>query len=428
MKENRPVDDLPPPNPRYGFRPPPLDGVRVLDFTRYLSGPWCTQTLADLGADVIKVERPGIGDETRGFTPPEICGESPYFLGLNRNKRSMTLDLRTPSGVAVARDLATASDILVENFAPGVMNRYGLGYSALKEINPSLIYCAISGWGAEGAYADQPGFDSVFQAESGFASLTGDPDRPPMRTGSPVIDIAAAMNASTAILAALAARDRPGPNQGVGQWVEVALYDTALTMTAYYGMNYLASGRSPVRQGNTAAVAAPLGLFEAADGKAIYVSCGTKRSWEDFARGVLDRPDMIVDHRFATHQDRNINKAVLMAEIGEIIAGQPRDFWMERVLRVKSPVGAVRSIAEAFQAVAAKERGMATAVPHPGGDVVPNVTSAFRFSETPVVQPVAAPALDANRDEILREVLRCDDARIAALDRTGAFGASQDKG
>ena len=324
MTERRPVDTLPEPTPRTVTRPPPLDGLRVLDFTRYLSGPWCTQSLADLGAEVIKVERPGSGNETRGFTPPEIAGESPYFLGLNRNKRSIALDLRNRAGAEVARELAAHSDILVENFAPQVMERYGLGYETLRHANPLLVYCAISGWGSEGSHADQPGFDSVFQAESGFASLTGDPDRPPMRTGSPVIDIAAAMNASTAILAALVARDR----QGIGQRVEVALYDTALSMTAYYGMNYLASGRDPVRQGNTAAVAAPIGLFETADGKAIYVSCGTGRSWKDFAAAVLERPDLITDPRFATHQDRNSNKAELMDEIGRIVATRPRDTWM----------------------------------------------------------------------------------------------------
>ena len=418
MTQRRPVDDLPAPVPRTAIRPPPLDGVRVLDFTRYLSGPWCTQTLADLGAEVIKVERPGTGDETRGFTPPEIAGESPYFLGLNRNKQSIALDLRKPAGAEVARALAARSDILVENFAPGVMEKYGLGYEALQEVNPKLVYCAISGWGSEGLYADQPGFDSVFQAESGFAALTGDADRPPMRTGSPVIDIAAAMNATTAVLAALTARDR----QGVGQRVEVALYDTALSMTAYYGMNFLASGRDPERRGNSAAVAAPIDLFTAADGKAIYVSCGTKRSWEEFAARVLERPDLITDPRFATHQDRNVNKEALTEEIAAIVATQPRDHWMERAFAVRSPVGAVRTVGEAFTAPATSDRGLATALPHPSGEAVPNVTSALRFGETPVADPVAAPGMDADRAAILAGVLGWDAARQAEAAEAGAFG------
>lgn len=418
MNQSRPVENLAAPIPRSADRPPPLDGIRVLDFTRYLSGPWCTQTLADLGARVIKIERPGTGDETRGFTPPQIAGESPYFLGLNRNKQSIALDLRAEMGVEVARALGAQSDIVVENFAPGVMEKYGLGYEALREVNPTLIYCAISGWGSEGLYSDQPGFDSVFQAESGFAALTGDADRPPMRTGSPVIDIAAAMNATTAVLAALTARDR----QGIGQRLEVALYDTALTMTAYYGMNYLASGRDPERRGNSAAVAAPIDLFTASDGKAIYVSCGTKRSWEEFAAKVLERPDLITDPRFATHQDRNVNKEALTNEIAAIVATQPRDHWMKRAFSVRSPVGAVRTVGEAFAAPATTDRGLATALPHPSGEIVPNVTSALRFGATPVADPVAAPALDADRAAILSEVLGWDEARQFEAASAGAFG------
>jgi formyl-CoA transferase len=402
----------------------PLGGLTVADFTRFLAGPWCTQTLADLGAEVIKIENPGLGDESRTFKPPEIAGESPYFLGLNRNKKSIALDLRSAAGLEVARDLVRSADLVVENFAPGMMARFGLDYEAARAENPRLIYCSLSGWGSGSALADQPGFDSVFQAESGFASLTGDPDRLPMRTGTPIIDITGAMNATIAVLAAVVARERTG----IGQHVEVALYDTAVTLLAYFGMNYLASGKDFVRQGNTAPVATPIGMFETADGGAIYVSCGTQRSWEALVGGVLERRELLTDPRFATHRARNDNQSELMALIADQLRTAPRDHWMERVRRARVPAGAVRSVAEAFAAPAAIERKIATRLEHPSGEPVPNVASPFRFSETPVADPVAAPRLDQDRSEVLADLLGYDGERIAALAAAGAFGAGPAQG
>jgi formyl-CoA transferase len=413
-----PLDRLPIARKRPASKPLALGGLLVADFTRFLAGPWCTQTLADFGAEVIKVENPGVGDETRTFMPPSAAGQSPYFLGVNRNKKSIALDLRIPAGRSVARELIAKADVLVENFAPGVMERFGLDYDAMKAINPRLIYCSISGWGADSAFADQPGFDSVFQAESGFASLTGDPDRLPMRTGTPIIDITASMNATAAVLAALAARDR----LGIGQHVEVCLFDTAVTLLAYFGMNYLASGKDFVRQGNTAPVATPIGMFECGDGRAIYVSCSTQRSWEKLANAVLGRPDLAAHPNYATNRDRNEHQAELMKLLGAIFRTAPRDEWMERSRREKVPVGAVRSVAEAFESPAALERQIANRVEHPSGAFVPNVSSPFRFDETPVADPVAAPALGEHGDAILRGLLGLDDDRIAMLESEGAFG------
>lgn len=415
----RPADGLPRPKPRPAGRPLALQGLVVADFTRFLAGPWCTQALADLGAEVIKIENPGTGDEARSYTPPKIAGESPYFLGLNRNKKSIALDLRSPAGLEVARDLVRRADIVVENFAPGMMARFGLDWDTARALNPRLVYCSLSGWGSDSALAGQPGFDSVFQAESGFASLTGDPDRLPMRTGTPIIDITAAMNATSAVLAALTARER----FGIGQHVEVTLFDTAVTLLAYFGMNYLASGKDFVRQGNTAPVATPIGMFECADGRAIYVSCGTQRSWQTFAGKVLGRPDWLSDPRFATHRARNENQAELMGLIADIFRTAPRDHWMERVLAEKVPAGAVRSVAEAFASPAAIERQIATRLDHPSGEPVPNIASPFRFSATPVADPVAAPRLDEHRGEVLATLLGYDEERIAALAASGAFGA-----
>lgn len=418
MAGTRPVDRLPPPRPRDAAKPLALVGIRVLDFTRYLAGPWCTQTLGDLGAEVIKVESPVGGDGTRAFTPPEVGGESPYFLGLNRNKKSIAVDLRSPAGKAVVEDLVRASDIVVENFLPGAMDRLGLGYEALKALNPKLIYCAVNGYGAGSSLAEQPGFDSVFQAESGFASLTGDPDRLPMRTGTPIIDITASMNATIAILAALAARDR----QAIGQRVEVTLYDTAVGLLAYHGMNYLASGKDPVRQGNTAPIATPIGMFPTRDGGAVYISCGTQKSWEDLAIKMLERPDLATHPHYAHHRDRNAHQAELMGLLERIFQTRDRDHWVERARVSGVPLGAVRSVGDALSAPFAGERRIATKVQHPSGDVVPNVSAPFFFSETPVADPIAAPALDADRPAILRDLLGYDEAQIKAMAEQGAFG------
>lgn len=413
-----PIADFPRHTPRPAAAALALGGLRVVDFTRFLAGPWCTQTLADLGAEVIKIENPGTGDETRTYSPPEIAGQSPYFLGFNRNKRSIVLDLTTQSGADVARDLVRGADVLVENFAPNMMKRFGLDYESVKADNPRLIYCSVSGWGSTSSLAEQPGFDSVFQAESGFASLTGDPDRLPMRTGTPIIDITAAMNATIAVLAALAARERTGE----GQHVEVALYDTAITLLAYFSMNYLASGVDPVRRGNTAPVATPLGMFETSEGGAIYVSCSTQRTWEKFAVGVLERPDLVRDPRYRTNRDRNANQDELMAMIADIIRTGTRDNWMEKIHREKVPAGAVRSISEALHSKAAMERRLVTLAADSSGALIPMIASPFHMSATPVADPRPAPPLGRDLKDVLSGELGYTPDRIASLAAAGAFG------
>lgn len=421
MPSTGPAPDFPPHRPRDSSAPLALEGLRVIDFTRFLAGPWCTQTLADFGAEIVKVENPGIGDETRVYTPPEIAGQAPYFVGLNRNKKSIALDLANEAGRGVAVELVRHADVLVENFAPGMMRRFGLDYEQLRAINPRLIYCSVSGWGSQSGLAEQPGFDSVFQAESGFASLTGDPDRLPMRTGVPIIDITASMNATTGVLAALAARERTGE----GQHVEVALYDTAVTLLAYFSMNYLASGVDPVRMGNTAPIATPIGMFETADGGAIYVSCGTQRTWETFAARVLERPDLVDDPRYRSNRDRNAHRQELMALIADILRTAKRDEWMERIHRVRVPAGAVRTVGEALHSRAAMERGLVTVTKARDGRPIPMIASPFRMSGTPVADPLPPPGLGEHRDGILRETLGYGAEEIARLEAAGAFGASR---
>jgi formyl-CoA transferase len=400
-----------------------LGGLLVVDFTRYLAGPYCTQSLADLGAEVIKVEAVDGGDETRSFCPPDVDGESPYFIGLNRNKKSIALNLATAGGKHIARDLAAKADIVVENFSPGVMTRLGLDYQALREVNPRLIYCAVTAYGSGGSHADQPGFDSVFQAETGFMSLTGEPDAPPMRTGSPVIDIAAAMNATSAVLAALVARER----LGIGQYVEVSMYDTGLTLLGYQPMNYLADGRDPVRQGNTAPVATPVALFETADGGALYVSCGSQRSWQMLAEGVLERPDLVTDPDYADNRARNRNRNALTAIISQIFNSQPRDHWIDKARAARVPIGAVRSVGEALEAPLTRERGIVSRVVRDDGTAVPNIAPPFRFGSTPVADPVPAPRLNADAQAVLSKTLGYDAAKIADREAAGAFSSRKAK-
>lgn len=424
MASDLPYKSLPAHKPRPAGASLALEGLRVVDFTRYMAGPFCTQSLADLGAEVIKVEAVGGGDETRSFMPPEIEGESPYFLGLNRNKKSIALNLAAEGGKTVARALVKKADIVVENFSPGVMTRLGLDYATLAKDHPRLIYCAISAYGSSGSYADQPGFDSVFQAESGFMSLTGEPDQPPMRTGSPVIDIACAMNATSAVLAAVIARDR----LGIGQYVEVAMYDTALTLLGYQPMNYLAGGGDPVRQGNSAPVATPVALFETKDGGPIYVSCGTQRSWQMLAEAVLDRPDLIENADYADNRARNRNRAALTKIIEGVFATQSRDHWIAKARAGRVPIGAVRSVGEALTAPLTLERDIVSRVERPdSGEFVPNIASPFRLSATPVADPVPAPRLDADRQMVLRDMLGFDPADITALEKAGAFSNPRQK-
>ncbi|PZX13023.1 formyl-CoA transferase [Palleronia aestuarii] len=420
---NPPFQSFPLHIPRPKDAPLPLAGVRVADFTRYMAGPYCTQTLCDLGAEVIKIEAVEGGDETRTFIPPEIDGESPYFLGLNRGKRSVALNLASEGGRRVARDIVAACDIVVENFSPGVMERLGLSEPDLRKVRPDIIYCAISGYGSGTSHADQPGFDSVFQAETGFMSMTGASNGPPMRTGSPIIDIASAMQATTAILAALVARHVHGD----GQRVEVSMFDTGLAILGYQSMNYLSGGGDPVRQGNEAAVATPIGLFDTADGGQLYVSCGSQRSWIALAKHVLERPDLVEDPRFSDNRRRNENRLDLTEIMERIFSGAPRDHWIGKARAGRVPIGAVRTVGEAMEATLTRERGLVSRIEDASGRQVPNIGSPLRFDRTPVADPQPAPRLGADTEPVLRTWLGYDDACMEKARRDGAFSPRKPK-
>src|SRR5947208_962254 len=309
--------------PRAKGEPTALDGLLVVDFTRVVAGPACTQTLADFGAQVIKIENPDGGDDTRHYEHAEIGGESAAFLSLNRNKRGIALDFNNPAALEVARELIAKADVVVENFSGGVMKKFGLDHASVAATNPKLIYCSISAYGREGEFALRPGFDPITQAESGFMSLNGFPDGPPLRTGPPIVDFATGQSATSAILLALMARDKLGR----GQYVEVSLFDIAMAMTLFYGTAYLISGDNPGRFGNSPNGSPTVGVYQAKDGP-LYMACANDRLYRRLVTDVLERPDLVTDPQFAHRKNRTANREKLRAIIAGIFAGDRLENWM----------------------------------------------------------------------------------------------------
>ena len=409
--------------PRAKDAPTALDGLLVVDFTRVVAGPACTQTLADFGAEVIKIENPDGGDDTRAYEHAEIGGESAAYISLNRNKRGIALDFAVPTACDVARELIAKADVVVENFSSGIMKKFGLDYEAVAQANPRLVYCSISAYGRKGPFASRPGFDPVTQAESGFMSLNGFADGPPVRTGPPIVDMATGMSACNAILLALIARDRLGR----GQHVEVALFDIAMSMTGFYGMAYLISGANPGRFGNSPNGSPTVGLYEAADGP-LYMACANDRLYRRLVTDVLERPDLITDPEFATRKVRTANREKLRAIIAGVFASNKLEHWMAKMKKANLPVGYLRTVEQGFNAPEARERHRVSQIPHPTAGKVPNIETPLNMGLTPCVDPVAAPLLGQHTKEILRKTLGYDDARIAALAETGAFGKARSSG
>lgn len=401
--------------------PRALAGVRVLDLTRVLAGPWCTQTLADLGAEVIKVERPGSGDDTRGWGPPFLrdaegneTAESAYYLCANRNKRSLTVDIATGEGQAVIRRLALQSDVLVENFKVDDMARYGLDAETLRASNPRLVYCSITGFGQEGPYARRAGYDFAVQGLGGLMSVTGAADGEPQKVGVAVADLFTGMYATVAILAALRHRDATGE----GQVVDMALLDAQVAMLANLGSHYLAGGEVPPRQGNAHANIVPYQVFAVADGHLI-VAVGNDRQ---FARlcDVLEVPTLAGDVRFATNAGRVRHRDVLVPMLQSAFRSRDRHAWLASLEAAGIPCGPVNDIADVFADPQVRARGMVVEAPHPLAGVVPLVDSPMKLSATPVDLRHAPPLLGQHTDEVLSEA-GYDDAEISALRARGAI-------
>ena len=407
---------LPDRAPRTKGAPTALDGLLVVDFTRVVAGPACTQTLADFGAEVIKIENPDGGDDTRHYEHADLAGESAAFVSLNRNKRGIALDLTKPEGCEVARELIARADVVVENFSSGVMKKYGIDYASVAPGNPRLVYCSISAYGRQGPFASRPGFDPITQAESGFMSLNGFPDGPPVRTGPPAVDLLTGMSACNAILLALTARDRLGR----GQHVEVALFDIAVAMTQFYGMAYLMTGVNPSRQGNSPNGSPSVGVYEASDAP-FYIACANDRLYRRLVIEVLGRPDL-ASGEFGDRRSRTANKERLRAILTGIFVQDIRENWVTKMKAANIPVGYLRTVEEAFNSPELRERHRISQIPHPAAGTVPNIESPINLGLTPVVDPVAAPLLGEHTKEVLRKTLGYDDARITALSEAGVFG------
>ena len=409
---------LPPPRPRAPGAPSPLQGLRVIDFSHFIAGPMCTLFLADMGADVIKIENATNGDDFRRFRP-HLGGEGVPFLWVNRNKKGIALDLTNEAAQKIATELVASADILVENFSRGVMERFGLGYDAMHKLNPRLIYCSVSAYGRDGAMADRLGFDPVIQAETGFMSMNGFPDQPGVRTGPAIMDISTGMTAAIGVLGALTARQ----STGLGQRVETALFDTAALMLGFHAMNYLATGRNPARAGNRSADSTPTGTFQTADGP-LYITCANDRTYRRLVTNVLERPELAKDPRFVSNRDRMAHRDELTAIIEGILAGDSSERWAAKMQAAGVPAGVVRTIEDAFSSFEMAERALTSSIPHPTAGEIPNIGSPLRFSETPVLDPVAAPTLGQHTTEVLEHVLGYGPERIAELRTAGAFGSS----
>ena len=396
-----------------------LAGVRVLDLSRVLAGPWCTQTLADLGADVTKVERPGSGDDTRAWGPPYLkddtgadTSEAAYYLGANRNKRSIAIDIALPAGQALIRRLAAQADVLDENFKVGDLARYGLDAASLLAANPGLIVCSITGFGQTGPYKDRAGYDYAVQGMGGLMSVTGErddlPGGGPQKVGVAVADLFTGLYATVAILAALRHRDATGQ----GQVIDMALLDTQLAMLANLGANYLCTGAAPGRMGNAHQNIVPYQVFEASDGHLI-LAVGNDKQFAKFSE-LAGRPDWASDPRFATNADRVRHREALVPQLAEAIRARPRDEWLASLEAAKVPCGAINNLAQAFADPQVQAREMTVALPHPLSDGLRLVSSPMKLSATPVAYRHAPPLLGQHTHELLTEA-GLSSAEIVAL-------------
>jgi len=404
--------------------PGPLSHLRVLDLSRVLAGPWAAQNLGDLGAEIIKVERPGSGDDTRGWGPPYMKDaqgkdtlEAAYFLSVNRNKKSITLDISKPAGQQIVRELAGRCQILIENYKVGALKKYGLAYEDLRKANPSLIYCSVTGFGQDGPYAPRPGYDFIFQGMGGLMSITGErdgqPGAGPQKVGIAITDVLTGMYASVAILAAVAHRERTGE----GQYIDAALLDTIVAFNANQISSYFASGKIPVRWGNAHAQVVPYEVFPTADGH-IILAVGNDSQFASFCQAA-DCPELAQDERFRTMSQRIVHRGALIPRIAEVMRNRTKRDWIEALEAANVPCGPINNMKEVFEDPQVRHRQLRVDMPHPSGGTASVARSPLRLSKTPVEYRLAPPTLGQHTDEVLQGLLGKSAAEMSRLRAQG---------
>ncbi len=402
----------------------PLSHLRVLDLSRVLAGPWASQNLADLGAEVIKIERPGAGDDTRGWGPPWLktragkdTAESAYYLSVNRNKKSVTVDISKPGGQAIVRELAGKCQVLIENYKVGALARYRLAYEDLRAANPGLIYCSVTGFGQDGPYAPRPGYDFIFQGMGGLMSITGErdgqPGAGPQKVGIAITDVLTGMYATVAVLAAIVHRERTGE----GQYIDTALLDTIVAFNANQVVSWFCSGRIPIRWGNAHAQVVPYEVFATSDGH-IILAVGNDGQFERFCE-VAGCPELAQEPRFKTNSARIVHRAELIPLIQEIMRTRSKREWIEALEAATVPCGPINNMKEVFEDPQVRHRGLRVDMPHPSGGAAPVVASPLRLSQTPVEYRLAPPLLGQHNEEILKGMLGRSDAELARLKTAG---------
>ncbi len=394
----------------------PLEGVRVLDLSRVFAGPLCGQVLADFGADVIKVEHPGRGDDTRDWGMRIGKTETTYYNSMNRNKRSITVDLQTPEGVKIIRDLLPQCDVVVQNFKTGGAEKLGLGYEQLKAIKPDLIYCSVAGYDSSGPEAKRPGYDLVIQGEAGLMAINGEASQPPLKFGVAAVDMMTGMYAAQAVLAALFRRERTGK----GRHIEMALYDCGLMITGYYGLDAMLLGHDPQRYGNAHPSIVPYGMFEAQDGPLI-IAVGNNSQFDKFCRQVVMRPDIVEDPRFATNVERARNRLTLLPEMKALIASFPRDVLLERLTAAGIPCGRVAGLHEALTSERTRRGGLLQEMPHPVAGTTHVFAPPYRLDGQRLPIRNAPPTLGAATREVLQQLLQLPEAELQALRDKGVL-------
>jgi crotonobetainyl-CoA:carnitine CoA-transferase CaiB-like acyl-CoA transferase len=392
----------------------PLAGVRVLDLSRVLAGPWCAMVLGDLGAEVIKVEHPERGDDTRDWGARIGSTETAYFNSVNRNKRSVCLDLKTPEGQEIARDLARKSDIVIQNFKFGDIERLGLGYETLSAEQPGLIYCSITGYDRTGPEAARPGYDLVIQGESGLMALNGEPTQPPLKFGVAAVDMMTGMYAAQGVLAALYEREKTGKGRHIG----MALFDCGLMITAYYGLEALLRGNDPPRYGNAHPSIMPYGVYEAADGP-LVVAVGNNSQFTRFCVEVIDRPDIALDERFKTNISRTAHREELMTEIRAELGRRKRRDLLDSMTVAGIPCGEVAGLHEALTSRRATEGGLVEHMPHPEAGSVAVLASPYRFDGERLPVRSAPPTLGEGTRDVLKDLLGLSEDRLDSLKERG---------